>query len=52
MKLLSMAHGILTGLAWEFLTLLAVGAAFLRYFLPPDTTWFKINEYCNILNFF
>ena len=50
MTLLSMAHGILTGLAWGFLMLLAVGAALLRDFFPPGTTWFKINEYCNSLN--
>ena len=31
--------------------LLAVGAALLRYFLPPGPTWFKIHEYCNSLNF-
>ena len=38
-------HGILTDLAWGFLTLLAVGAALLQYFLPPGTTWFKIHKY-------
>ena len=43
--LLSMAHGILAGLQWVFLTILAVGDALLRYFLPPSTTWFKIHEY-------
>ena len=47
-----LSRGILAGLAWIFLTLLAVGADLLRDFLPPDTTWFKIHEYCNRLNFF
>ena len=52
MTLLLMACGILAGLAWEFLTLLAVGAALLQYFLPPSTNWLNIHEYCNILNYF
>ena len=52
MILLSMAHGILTGLAWRFLTLLAVGAALLRYFLPPGITWFKVHECYNKLTCF
>ena len=47
-----LSHVILTGLAWEFLTLLAVGAALLQNFLPPGTTWFKIHEYSHSLNFF
>ena len=58
MALLSMAHGIMVGLAWEFLMLLAVGADFLQYFVPPGTTRFNIHEYCislicffNITNF-
>jgi len=47
-----LAHGILAGLAWGFLTPLAVGAALLKDFLPPGPTWFKIHMYCNSLNFF
>ena len=45
-------HGIMEGLAWVFLTLLAVGAALLIYFLPPGNTWFDIHEYHNSLNWF
>ena len=45
-------HRILTGLAWEFLTLLAVSVALLQYFLPPGPTWSKIHEYCNSPNCF
>ena len=52
MTLLLMAHGILVGLSWIFLTLLTFGAAFFWYFLPPGPTWFKIHEYCNSINFF
>ena len=39
-------------MAWGFLMLLAVGDALLQYFLLPGTTWFKIHDYCNIINFF
>ena len=46
-----LSSGILTDLAWEFLTLLAVGDALLRYLLPPGPTWSKTHEYCNSLNF-
>ena len=52
MTLLSMDNDILVGLAWGFLTLLAIGAALLKYFLPPGHTWSKIHEYCNSLNCF
>ena len=52
MKLLSMAHGILAGLAWGGVTLLTVGAVLLRYFFPPGTNWFRIHEYCNSLKSF
>ena len=45
-----LARGILAGLAWEFLALLAVGATLLQDFLPPGPTWFKIYELCNSLN--
>ena len=52
MTLLSMDNYILVGLAWGFLALLAIGAALLKYFLPPGHTWSKIHEYCNSLNCF
>ena len=41
-KLLS--NFILAGLAWVFLTLLAVGADLFQYFLPPVPTWLNIHE--------
>ena len=44
------AHGVLVGLAWGFLTLLNVGAALLSDLLHLGDNWFKIHEYCNILN--
>ena len=47
-----LSHSTLTGVAWGFLTLLAVVAALLQDFLPPGPNWFKIHEYCNRLNFF
>ena len=43
--------GIMEGLSWVFLKLLAVGSALLQYFLAPGTTWFRIHYYCNSLNF-
>ena len=46
-----LSHGILAGLEWGFLTLLAVGSALLQYLLLPVTTWFKIIEYRNSLPF-
>ena len=50
MALLFMDHGILASLVWGFLTLLDIGAYLLQYFFPTGPTWFKIHEYCNILN--
>ena len=48
-----LAHFILSGLAWGFLAMLAVGATLLQYFLPPGPIWFKIRrENYNILNYF
>ena len=47
-----LSRGILTGLARRFFMLLTVGADLLQYFLPRGSTWFKIHEYCNSLNFF
>ena len=47
-----LANCILAGLAWRLLTLLAVGADLLQDFFPPGPTWFKIHEYCNIINCF
>ena len=47
-----LSRGIPAGLAWGFLTLLAVGADLLRYLLPPGPTWFKIHEYCDSLKIF
>ena len=41
-----LAHGILVGLAWELLTLLAVGDDLWQDSLPPDPTWFKIHQFC------
>ena len=32
--------------------LFSVDDSLLQYFLPPGPTWFKIHEYCNIINFF
>ena len=40
----------MSGLAWIFLTLLAVGDSLLQYLHSPGTTWFKIHEYFNSLN--
>ena len=40
-----LAYDIMTGLAWGFLTLLAVGAAPLQYLIPTGPTWFKIHDY-------
>ena len=47
-----LSRGILAGLSWGFLTLLAVGDYFLQDLLPPGSTWFNIHEYCNSLIFF
>ena len=47
-----LSYGILTGLEWVFLTLLAIGADLLQYLLPPDPAWLNIHKYCNSINFF
>ena len=47
-----LAHGIMIGLSWGFLMLLAVGTSLLQDLIPPGTTWFEIHEYCNRLNCF
>ena len=47
-----LSNGILTCLAWGYLTPLDVGAALLQYFLAPGNTWFNIYKYCNSLRIF